>query len=51
MTEKEKMLTGKPYQAFGEELLGERQYAKVLIFEFNALHPSEIDKRNKIITV
>ena len=49
MTEKEKMLTGKPYQAFGEELIGERQYAKELIFEFNALHPSEMDKRNEII--
>jgi hypothetical protein len=29
-TEKEKMLAGLPYQAFGEELLAERQYAKQL---------------------
>ncbi|RPJ78489.1 MAG: maltose O-acetyltransferase, partial [Alphaproteobacteria bacterium] len=37
MREKEKMLAGKPYRAFGEELLAERQAAKELIFEFNAL--------------
>ena len=49
MTEKEKMINGKPYKAFGEELLGERQHAKEMIFEFNSLRPSEIEKRNQII--
>lgn len=49
MTEKEKMLAGKLYKAFGEELAGERQYAKELIFDFNGLHPKEIEKRNEII--
>ncbi|MCY6959813.1 sugar O-acetyltransferase [Clostridium brassicae] len=49
MTEKEKMLNGKPYKSFGEELFKERQYAKDLIFEFNSLHPSKIEKRNEII--
>lgn len=49
MTEKEKMLKGKPYKAFGEELLSERQYAKEMIFDYNALRPSEVDKRNEII--
>lgn len=49
MTEKEKMITGKPYFAFGDELLGERQYAKELIFDFNALRPTEIEKRNNIL--
>lgn len=49
MTEKEKMLNGKPYQSFGEELSGERQYAKELIFEFNTLHPRDMDKRNDLI--
>lgn len=49
MTEKEKMLKGKPYKAFDKELLGERQYAKAMIFEFNSLLPSEIEKRNEII--
>jgi len=48
-TEKEKMLSGKPYKAFGNELLSERQFAKELIFDFNALRPSEIEKRNNII--
>ncbi|GIM27884.1 galactoside O-acetyltransferase [Clostridium polyendosporum] len=49
MTEKEKMLAGKPYKAFGKELLGERQYAKELVFDFNGLRPTEIEKRNEII--
>ncbi len=49
MTEKEKMLGGKPYKAFREELLGERQYAKELLFDYNNLRPNEIEKRNEII--
>lgn len=49
-TEKEKMLSGKPYKAFSGELLAERQRAKELIFDFNNLRPSEIEKRNNIIT-
>ncbi|WMJ81786.1 sugar O-acetyltransferase [Clostridium sp. MB40-C1] len=49
MTEKEKMLNGKPYKSFGKELFKERQYAKELIFEFNSLHPNKIEKRNEII--
>ena len=47
-TEKEKMHSGKPYKAFGDQLLAERQHAKSLIFEFNSLHPNEIEKRNEI---
>lgn len=50
MTEKEKMLNGIPYNACDEELFGERQSAKGMIFEFNYLHPSEIEKRNDIIS-
>lgn len=49
MTEKEKMLSGKPYKSFGEELFKERQYAKEMIFEFNSLNPNEVEKRNEII--
>ncbi|MPM76823.1 Galactoside O-acetyltransferase [bioreactor metagenome] len=49
MTEKEKMLRGKPYKSFGEELLGERQHAKEMLFEFNNLRPTEINNRNEII--
>ena len=43
------MLSGKPYQAFGEELFRERQYAKELLFDFNSARPSEIAKQNGII--
>lgn len=49
MTEKEKMLEGKLYKAFGEELAEERQYAKELVFDFNGLHPRKIEERNEII--
>lgn len=49
MTEKEKMLNGKPYKAFVEELLAERQHAKEMLFDYNNLRPNEIDKRNEII--
>ncbi len=49
MTEKEKMLAGKPYQAFGEELFRERQYAKEVLFDFNALRPTEVDARNELL--
>jgi len=48
-TEKEKMLSGKPYKAFNDELITERQRAKELIFDFNNLRPSRIGKRNLII--
>jgi acetyltransferase-like isoleucine patch superfamily enzyme len=50
MTEKEKMLTGKPYHGFGDELLSERQHAKEMLFDFNSLRPSEINQRNEMIT-
>ncbi len=43
------MLEGKAYKAFGEELFKERQYAKQLVFELNALQPGELEKRNAII--
>ena len=48
-SEKEKMLSGKLYKAFGNELFGERQYAKDQIYLFNSLAPSELGKRNEII--
>ena len=46
---KSKMLSGKPYKAFGDVLLAERQKAKELIFDFNNLRPSAIEQRNDII--
>lgn len=48
MTEKEKMINGKPYKANGEELSTERINARELQFDFNTLHPRRIDK-GKII--
>lgn len=48
-SEKEKMISGKPYKAFGDELLAERQYAKEMIFNFNSLRPNQIDERNEIL--
>lgn len=47
--EKAKMLTGQPYKAFGDILLSERQHAKELIFDFNNLRPTDVEKRNEII--
>ena len=35
-SEKAKMISGKPYNAFGDELLKERQYAKEQVFNFNS---------------
>jgi maltose O-acetyltransferase len=49
LTEKEKMLSGKLYKAFGPELLEERQRAKEAIFDYNALRPGEVEKRNEIL--
>lgn len=49
MSEKEKMLIGKPYKAFEKELVGERELAKELIYNFNLAHPGEKEKRNNII--
>ena len=48
-SEKQKMLDGELYLAFGEELLNERQHAKEVLFDFNNLRPSEVEKRNEII--
>ncbi|SEN94498.1 maltose O-acetyltransferase [bacterium A37T11] len=43
------MLQGEPYSAFGKELSAERQYAKNLLHEFNALPPDKVKEREKII--
>ena len=48
-SEKEKMLQGLPYKAFGPELLEERQLAKEKVFDFNNTRPTDIETRNKII--
>ena len=48
-SEKAKMISGKPYKAFGDELLKERQYAKEQVFKFNSFRPNEITKRNEVL--
>lgn len=48
-SEKEKMLSGESYQAFGKELFLERQKAKEILFEFNNLPPSKIKERHLLI--
>lgn len=48
-SEKDKMISGKLYKAFGEELLSERQQAKELIFEYNALRPSQMEQRDRLL--
>ncbi|MEG1480940.1 sugar O-acetyltransferase [Clostridium sp.] len=48
-SEKEKMLNGDLYLAFGDELLEERQHAKDVIFEYNSLNPREIERRNELL--
>ena len=48
-SEKEKMLSGKPYKAFDERLIKERQYAKEQVFNFNSFHPNEITKRKEVL--
>lgn len=49
ISEKQKMISGKPYKAFSDELLAERQNAKEQIFMFNSFRPGEVEQRNKLI--
>jgi acetyltransferase-like isoleucine patch superfamily enzyme len=48
-SEKEKMLSGEAYKAFGKELFLERQKAKEILFDFNNLPPSKIKERHQLI--
>jgi len=48
-SDKEKMLAGHPYLANGSELVGERLFAKGLLFEFNNLRPAQVEARNAIL--
>ncbi len=49
-TEKEKMITGKPYYPFADEtLINDRNNAKELCFKYNSLPPSQKDKKTEII--
>lgn len=49
MTEKEKMLRGDWYVSLGEELFNERQHANEILFEYNSLHPKEVEKRMELL--
>lgn len=48
-TEKEKMLSGRPYQAFEEQLEKERMLCRAEIFKFNTLPPNDFAARNELI--
>ena len=50
MTEKQKMLDGKLYNAMSDpQLIKERQHCKTLCFNYNNLNPSDTPKRGKVI--
>lgn len=48
-SEKEKMLAGELYQAFGEELFNERQHAKKLCRNFNATTEEQMPERKALL--
>ncbi len=48
-SEKQKMLSGKPYKAFDDELFSERQLAKNMAYQINNTHPSKINERNELL--
>ena len=48
MTEKEKMLAGKVYDATAPELIAELKTTREILYEYNSLRPSET-KRMKVI--
>lgn len=48
-SEKDKMISGKLYNAFEEQLVDERKTAKDLVFECNSLPPSRFDERDKLL--
>ncbi|RZJ84778.1 MAG: maltose O-acetyltransferase, partial [Chryseobacterium sp.] len=49
ITEKEKMLSGKMYQAFDPVLSAERLAARETVYDINQLRPRDIDSRNALI--
>ncbi len=49
MTEKEKMLSQRLYDANSDELSSERERAKELCFEYNRLHPSDKQGQREIM--
>ena len=51
MTEKDKMLAGELYNAnYDKELISERMAAKDKCFEYNNIKPSDMEKRNRVLS-
>jgi len=50
LSEKEKMLSGKPYKAYAKELADERLRARKLVHQYNSLNPDETEKQENILT-
>jgi maltose O-acetyltransferase len=48
-SEKDKMLSGELYKAFGDELTEERLKARILVHEFNALEPDKLNRQRELI--
>ena len=51
MNQKERMLAGLPYLSFEDGLFEERQRAKELCYRINNCMPSDVDTRNKYLSV
>ena len=49
MTEKEKMLAGKVYDATAPELIAELQATREILYEYNSLRPSETQRMKDIL--
>lgn len=49
LTEKEKMIQGKPYFAGGEELTRDRVKARELVHQFNTVYMLDIKKRHEVL--
>lgn len=49
LTEKQKMLAGKAYQAGDKELSSDRLKAREIVFEFNSLPPKQIKQRKQLL--
>ena len=49
ISEKEKMLSGELYHASGEELSGERLKARILVDEYNDIHPENLKRKKELL--
>lgn len=49
MTEREKMISGEPYNSFDQELIELREEARLLTEEFNKTSIKDVDKRTELL--